>query len=153
MNCELSSYLFVVDSRWVEDVEPHVHTEVLVAGSRLDQGRVRAAVDAIFDAYPALGAVFEPFFERWTTRLGGGWGWAVEPPGDTVADVIARQRAGFDLRTGRLFAVSLLPGAPDQLVVTASQLCMDEQAWRLVVDNLVAACGGELVSARTTVRA
>jgi hypothetical protein len=69
----------------------------------------------------------------------GAWAWAVEPPGDAVADVIARQRRRFDMRTGRLFAVSLLPGAPDRLVLTASHLCMDGPSWQTVVEDLVAA--------------
>jgi hypothetical protein len=63
----------------LEDIEPSTYTEVLVADTRLGQGRIRAAVDAVFAAHPGLGAVIEPRFDTWTTRPGGGWGWAVEP--------------------------------------------------------------------------
>jgi hypothetical protein len=125
----------------LEDVEPLTHTDVLVANSRVDQALVRNAVDAVFDAHPALGSVFEPRMDAWTSRPGGGWGWGVEPPGVAIEDVIARQRGSFDMHTGRLFAVSLLPGAPDRLVVTASQLCVDDDAWQAVVGDLVIAYG------------
>ena len=90
------------------DLEVSAHTDVLSCEARVDQGRIRTAVDAVFAAHPNLGAVFEPTFDRWTTRPGGGWAWAVEPPGVAVEDVIARQRGSFDMRTGRLFVVSLL---------------------------------------------
>ena len=53
--------------------------------------------------------------------------------------MIARQRASFDMRTGRLFAVSLLPGAPERVVLTASQLCTDSLAWETVVEELMTA--------------
>jgi hypothetical protein len=121
------------------DLEVSAHTDVLLCEARVDQGRIRTAVDAVFAAHPNLGAVFEPTFDRWTTRPGGGWAWAVEPPGVAVEDVIARQRGSFDMRTGRLFVVSLLPGDPDRLVLTASHLCMDEAAWQIVIDDLMAA--------------
>ncbi|OSC43042.1 hypothetical protein [Mycobacterium decipiens] len=121
----------------LEDFEPWAHSNVLTANSRVDQGRIRAAVEAVFAAHPALGAVFEPSFDTWTTRPGGGWAWAVEPPGVAVAEVIARQRAGFDMRTGRLFGVSLLPGSPERLVLSASYLCVDGPSWQVVVDDLV----------------
>jgi hypothetical protein len=130
----------------LDDIEPSAHTDVLVANSRLDQGRIRAAVDAVFAAHPALGAVFQLSCESWTSCLGGGWAWGVEPPGVTVADVIARQRASFDMHTGRLFAVSMLPGAPDRLVLTASQLCMDGPSWQTVVEDLVTAYHGGVLA-------
>jgi hypothetical protein len=121
----------------LEDVEPATHTEVLVANARLDQGRIRAAVDAVFNAHPALGAVFQLTCNTWTSGFGGGWTWGVEPPGATVTDVIARQRASFDMHTGRLFAASMLPGAPDRVVLTASHLCMDGPSWQAVVEDLM----------------
>jgi hypothetical protein len=121
------------------DIDLGAHTNVLVGNPRLDQGRLCAVVDAVFAAHPALGAIFEPCLGKWRSRPGGGWGWAVEPPGVDVADVIARQRASFDMRTGRLFVASLLQGARDRLVLTASYLCMDNASWQLVVDDLVAA--------------
>jgi hypothetical protein len=123
----------------VAELEPDAHTEVLVVDSHFDQSRVRAAVDEVFEAHPALGTVFEPFCGSWMSRPGGWWAWSVEPPGVTVVEVVARQRAFFDMRTGRLFAVSLLPGSPDRLVVTASCLCMDNTSWQTVVDDLLAA--------------
>jgi hypothetical protein len=132
------TYSYFAELPRLEDIEPSTHTEVLVADSRLDQGRIRAAVDAVFDAHPALGTVFQPSFGTWTSGPGGGWAWGVEPPGVTVAHVIARQRASFDLHTGRLFAVSMLPGAPERLVLTASQLCIDGTSWQRVVEHLVA---------------
>jgi hypothetical protein len=46
----------------------------------------------------------------------------------------------------------LLPGEPDRLVLTASQLCVDEQSWLDVVDDLVAECAGAL-NVRTSARA
>jgi hypothetical protein len=141
----VSSYLAITELPRLEDIDLWAHTTVLVADSRVNQGRVRTAVDAVFAAHPFLGAVFEPFLDKWASRLGGGWGWAVEPPGVAVADVIARQRASFDMRIGRLFAVSLLPGlpgSPDRLVLTASCLCMDNAAWQTAVDDLVAAYDG-----------
>jgi hypothetical protein len=154
----VSSYSYFDDLPRLEDIEPLAHTNVLVADWRVDQGRIRAAVDAVFTANPALGAVFEPGIDSWTARPGGGWGWGVEPPGVAVEDVIARQRASFDMYTGRLFAVSLLPGVPDRLVLTASQLCMDGPAWQTVVENLMTAYDGsalapEGLSARTSARA
>jgi hypothetical protein len=127
----------------LSDLEDAAHAEVLVAESRLDQSGIRAAVDAVFDANPALGAVFEPVRDRWLSRPGGGWSWAVEPPGATIAEVIARQRGGYDMRTGRLFAVSLIPGVagvpgiPDRLVLTASHLCVDGESWSSVVESLM----------------
>jgi len=131
------TYCYGTELPRLEDIEPSTYTEVLVADSRLDQGRIRAAVDAVFDTHPALGTVFEPSSDAWTTRPGGGWGWGVEPAGATVAAVVARQRASFDIHTGRLFAASLLPGVPDRLVLTASQLCMDGPAWQGVIEDLV----------------
>ncbi|VBA35653.1 hypothetical protein LAUMK191_01118 [Mycobacterium attenuatum] len=136
----VSSYSYIAELPGLEDIEPLMHTAVLVARSRVDQGRIRAVVEEIFAAYPALGTVFEPFFDCWAARPGGGWGWAVEPPGVTDVDVIARQRASFDMRTGRLFAVSLLPGAPERVVLSASHLCMDAPSWQCVVEQLLRAC-------------
>jgi hypothetical protein len=121
----------------LEDVEPATYTEVLVADGRLDQGRIRAAVDAVFEAHPALGAVFQLCCNTWTSCLGGGWAWGIEPPGAAVTDVIARQRASFDMHTGRLFAASLIPGVPDRVVLTASHLCMDGPSWQAVVEHLM----------------
>ncbi|OBK18317.1 hypothetical protein A5636_21295 [Mycobacterium asiaticum] len=129
----------------VNDLEGYAHEEVLVADSRLDQTGICAAVDAVFEANPNLGAVFEPSRDRWLSRPGGGWSWAIEPPGVTVPEVIARQRGGFDMRTGRLFAVSLLPGAPDRLVLTASRLCVDDTLWGNVIHALMAAYAGVLM--------
>jgi hypothetical protein len=94
------TYCYFPELPRLEDIEPSTYTEVLVADTRLDQGRIRAAVDAVFAAHPRLGAVIEPCFDTWTTRPGGGWGWAVEPPGGAVADVVARQRASFSRAFG-----------------------------------------------------
>ncbi|WP_293323863.1 hypothetical protein [Mycobacterium sp.] len=127
-----------------DDLEAWTHTQVLFAHTRADQGRLRAAVDAVFADHAELGTVFEPFFEKWMSRSGGGWGWAVEPPGAAVEEVVERHRASFDMRTGRLFNVSLLPGDPDRLVLTASRLCVDDEAWQVVVDNLLEAYGDDL---------
>lgn len=132
------SYSYFVELPRLEDIEPGAHTDVLIANSRVDQGRIRAAVEAVFDAHPALGTVFEPRVDTLTSRPGGGgWGWGVEPPGAAVAEVIARHSASFDMYTGRLFAVSLLPGSPDRLVLTASRLCVDDASWQTVVEDLV----------------
>jgi hypothetical protein len=147
------TYCYFDEPPRLEDIEPATHTEVLVAESGLDQGRIRAAVDAVFAAHPDLGTVFESRLNIWMTRPGGGWGWAVEPPGGTVTDVVARHLASFDMHTGRLFAVSLLPGEPDRVVLTASQLCIDEQAWLAVVEDLVAEYNAGALSARTAARA
>jgi hypothetical protein len=57
------------------------------------------------------------------------------------------------MHTGRLFAVSLLPGEPDRVVLTASQLCIDEQAWLAVVEDLVAEYNAGALSVRTAARA
>lgn len=54
------SYSYFVELPRLEDIEPGAHTDVLIANSRVDQGRIRAAVEAVFDAHPALGTVFEP---------------------------------------------------------------------------------------------
>lgn len=75
------SYSYFAELPRLEDIEPSAHTNVLVAHSRVDQSRIRAAVDRVFDAHPALGTMFEPRVDTWTSRPGGGWGWAVEPPG------------------------------------------------------------------------
>jgi hypothetical protein len=136
------TYTYLAELPHVDDNGPSAHTNVLVAESRVDQGRLRAAVDAVFTANAALGTVFEPFVDKWATRPGGGWAWAVEPPGAAVEDVVARQRASFDMRIGRLFSASLLPGTPERLVLTASQLCMDNSSWRGVVEDLAAAYPG-----------
>jgi hypothetical protein len=132
----MSSYSGIAQVSEIEDLEAAAHTEILVADERWDQGRVRAAIDMIFQAHPALGTVYEPFFGSWTSRPGGWWAWAVEPPGVTIETAVARQRAMFDMRTGRLFAASLLPGAPDRLVLTVSGLCMGGLTWDNVVDDL-----------------
>jgi hypothetical protein len=147
----MPSYLSLTELPGRDDIDAWFQTEVLVADTRLDQTRVRVAVEAVFNAHPALGTMFEPFFDKWMARLGGGWGWGVEPPGVAVEDVVLRQRASFDMRTGRLFAASLLPGAPDRLVLTASYLCTDAQSWRGVVDDLIAGYPG--LSGRTSARA
>lgn len=74
------SYSYFVELPRLEDIEPGAHTDVLIANSRVDQGRIRAAVEAVFDAHPALGTVFEPRVDTLTSRPGGGgWGWGVEP--------------------------------------------------------------------------
>ncbi|WAC90588.1 hypothetical protein [Mycobacterium sp. Aquia_213] len=147
------TYCFFDEPPRLEDIEPATHTEVLVAESRLDQPRLRAAIDAVFAAHPDLGTVFESRLNIWMTRPGGGWAWGVEPPGGSVDDVVARQLASFDMHTGRLFAASLLPGEPDRLVLTASQLCVDEQSWLSVVEDLVAEYNAGALSARTSARA
>jgi hypothetical protein len=134
----MSSYSAVAQVPQIQELEANAHSEVLVADSRWDQALVRAAVDVVFEAHPALGTVFEPFFGSWTSRPGGGWAWAVEPPGGTVEAAVARQRALFDMRTGRLFAVSLLPGSPERLVLTVSSLCMRGLTWENVVGDLMA---------------
>lgn len=142
------SYSYFVELPRLEDIEPGAHTDVLIANSRVDQGRIRAAVEAVFDAHPALGTVFEPRVDTLTSRPGGGgWGWGVEPPGAAVAEVIARHSASFDMYTGRLFAVSLLPGSPDRLVLTASRLCVDD-AYRAGTSTLSSYC---LTRSSTTV--
>lgn len=149
---ETSSYWAVAEESVLSDLEESAHAEVLVADERLDQSGIRAAVDAVFEANPTLGAVFEPVRDRWLSRPGGGWSWAVEPPGATIPEVIARQRGCYDMRTGRLFAVSLIPGkmtgTPDRLVLTASHLCVDDESWHGVVESLMteysAAEGGAL---------
>ena len=147
----MPSYLSLTELPGRGDIDAWFQTEVLVADTRLDQTRVRVALEAVFNAHPALGTMFEPFFDKWMARPGGGWGWGVEPPGVAVEDVVLRHRASFDMRTGRLFAASLLPGAPDRLVLTASYLCTDAQSWRAVVDDLIAAYPG--LSGRTSARA
>ncbi len=81
--------------------------------------------------------MYEAHLDAWTIRPGGGWGWGVEPPDADIEAVIARHRASFDMHTGRLFAVSLLPGAQERVVLTASQLCMDDQSWQRVIEALV----------------
>jgi hypothetical protein len=146
------TYCYFDEPPRLEDIEPATHTEVLVAGSRLDQGRMRAAIDVVFAAHPDLGTVFESKLKIWMTRQGGGWAWGVEPPGNTVTDVVARQLASFDMHTGRLFAASLLPGDPDRVVLTASRLCIDEQAWLLVVGDVVLEYNAGTLSARTSAR-
>jgi hypothetical protein len=146
------TYCYFDEPPRLEDIEPATHTEVLVAGSRLDQGRMRAAIDVVFAAHPDLGTVFESKLKIWMTRPGGGWAWGVEPPGNTVTDVVARQLASFDMHTGRLFAASLLPGDPDRVVLTASRLCIDEQAWLLVVGDVVLEYNAGTLSARTSAR-
>jgi hypothetical protein len=142
----MSSYTFVIDRPELPELELMTHTTVLVATVRVDQRRVRAAADAVFSAHPCLGAVFEPFFGTWLSRPGGGWGWAVEPPATAVGDVVERHRGSFDMRTGRLFAVSLLPGSPDRLVLSASRLCLDPAAWDGVVGELTRAYGGDALA-------
>ncbi|AXN43114.1 hypothetical protein MM1218R_01164 [Mycobacterium marinum] len=144
------SYSYFAELPRLEDIEPSAHTNVLVAHSRVDQSRIRAAVDTVFDAHPALGTMFEPRVDSWTSRPGGGWGWAVEPPGAAVAEVVARHRSSFDMCTGRLFAASLLPGAPERLVLTASQLCIDGPGWQSVVDELVRECDGDVLRSETS---
>ncbi|KBU07319.1 hypothetical protein AN27_04079, partial [Mycobacterium tuberculosis TKK_04_0155] len=47
------SYSYFVELPRLEDIEPGAHTDVLIANSRVDQGRIRAAVEAVFDAHPA----------------------------------------------------------------------------------------------------
>jgi hypothetical protein len=138
----MTTYTALTELPRLEDIRFWFQNEVLVADARLDQARVRAAAEVVFAAHPALGTMYEPFLAKWMTRHGGGWGWAVEPPGVAIGDVIDRQRATFDMRTGRLFAVSLLPGARDRLVLTASYLCADRASWRVVVDDLMSAYGG-----------
>ncbi|BAX91266.1 hypothetical protein [Mycobacterium shigaense] len=135
----MTSYTGLTDLPRRDDRRPEYRTEVLGADARLDQTRLRTAIEAVFAAHPALGTMFEPFLDKWATRPGGAWGWAIEPPGATVADAISRQRASFDMRTGRLFAVSLLPGARDRLVLTASSLAADRAAWQQVVDDMTTA--------------
>jgi len=137
----MSSYTSVIDRPELPQIELLTHTTVLVAASRVDQRRARAAVDVVFTTNPCLGVVFEPFFGTWLSRPGGGWGWAVEPPAAAVEEAVERQRGSFDMRTGRLFAVSLLPGSPDRLVLTASRLCVDAAAWGRVVAELTRAYG------------
>jgi non-ribosomal peptide synthase protein (TIGR01720 family) len=133
----------------LEDVELWAHTKVLVARSPLGEGRIREAVEAIFAAHPALGAVFEKNSDSWTARPGGMWTWAVESPDADLADVITRQRAGFDMRTGRLFAASLIPGSPDRLVLSASHLCMDGMSWQIIVDDLMKAFRRDVLAPET----
>jgi hypothetical protein len=140
------TYLTFAELPRLDDINGWAYTDVLVGSTRLDQRRIRVAVDAVFATYPGLGAVFEPFFDKWTSRPGGGWGWAVEPPEAAMVEVIARQRRSFDMRTGRLFAASLRPGAPDRLVLTASHLCMDNSSWQIVVDDLMVAYGGGVLA-------
>ncbi|CAM2924897.1 hypothetical protein BST27_20600 [Mycobacterium intermedium] len=139
MTYQTSSYWTFTELPRPQDIEDLAHAEVLVADSRLDQSLIRAAVDEVFEANPTLGSVFEPWCDRWMARPGGSWAWAVEPPGATVAEVIARQRSAFDMRLGRLFGVSLLPGTPDRLVLTASHLCVDDESWQAVVEEVVTA--------------
>lgn len=117
-----------------QDIDSYFRTDVLIANSRLDQARICAAVETVFVAHPAL-----------KIRPWGGWGWAVEPPGVAVAEVIARQRASFDMRLGRFFAVSLLPGDRQRLVLAASYLCADKAYWRAIVDEVVTAYGDEVL--------
>jgi hypothetical protein len=88
----MSSYLAITGLPRPEDIDLWAHTTILVADSRVDQGRVRVAIDAVFAGHPALGVVFEAFLDKWASRLGGGWGWAVKRPGVVVADVIASHR-------------------------------------------------------------
>lgn len=70
----------------------------------------------------------------------------MEPPGVSVPDVISRHRASFDMGTGRLFAVSLLPGDPDRVVLTASYLGAEPVSWRVIVDELTTAYQGGVLT-------
>jgi hypothetical protein len=58
----MPSYLSLTELPGREDIDVWFQTEVLVADSRLDQTRVRAVVEAVFNAHPALGTMFEPFY-------------------------------------------------------------------------------------------
>jgi hypothetical protein len=142
----VTTYLALTELPRLEDVDQWFQTQVLIADSRIDQTRIRAAIDTVFAAHPGLGTMFEPFGDKWMSRTGGAWCWAVEPPGVTVPKVISRQRSSFDMRTGRLFAASLLPGDPDRLVLTASYLGADPTSWRGIVDELTSAYHGGVLT-------
>lgn len=142
----MTTYLALTELPRLKDVDLWFQTQVLTADCRVDQTRIRVAVESVFAAHPGLGTMFEPFCDKWTTRPGGGWGWAVEPPGASVPDVIARHRASFDISNGRLFAVSLLPGEPDRVVLTASYLGADPVSWRAIVDELTTAYDGGVLT-------
>ncbi|MBW4718329.1 condensation domain-containing protein [Saccharothrix obliqua] len=118
-------------------VERWAHTLVLDPGGPVDADRLRDAVAAVVAAHPGLTTTFR-HDGRWTAHRGDRWGWLVT--GDGPDEVAHRQRAGFDIASGPLFAAAL---AGDRVVLTAAHLVIDGLSWDVVVDDLARAYAGE----------
>ncbi len=75
------SYSYFVELPRLEDIEPGAHTDVLIANSRVDQGRIRAAVEARSNSRlpTTLNARDQPPAEVSDQRVSGLTG-AVQPP-------------------------------------------------------------------------
>lgn len=121
-------------------VELWAHTLVLAAREPLDPARLRDAVAAVVAAHPGLGTAFAREQDEWRARTGDRWAWQVT--GAPADEVVAAQRAEFDVGRGPLFAASLTPGDPDKVLLTASHLVIDGLSWAVVADDLTRAYSG-----------
>jgi hypothetical protein len=129
----------------LEKVELWAHSYVLDASEPLDAGRLRAAVDAVVAAHPALSTVFTGTAGHRRASAGSVWEWQVAPSGADVLEVARAQRVALDASSGILFAVALVPG--DQVVITAGHLAIDGFSWGVVVSDLARAYRGEPIEA------
>ncbi len=119
------------------------HTLVLSCAGPIDPPRLRAAVDRLVRAHPSLCTEFRRQGETWQATAGSRWTWRAEAAGADAVTVAAAQRAAFDLDRGDLFAVSLLPGEADRIVMSASDLVVDRHSWGVLIKDLVKAFLGE----------
>jgi aryl carrier-like protein len=119
------------------------HTLVLSGAWPIDPSELREAVDRLVSAHPSLCTEFRRHGVAWQATAGSRWTWQVEEAGADVVTVAAGQRAAFDLDQGDLFAVSLLPGEIDRIVMSASDLVVDRHSWAVLIKDLAKACRGE----------
>ncbi|MGM1061405.1 condensation domain-containing protein [Saccharothrix sp. Mg75] len=133
-------------SRGLSRVEDLSHSHVLTADRHLDPERLRRAAREVVRAHPTLTTTVRPDGVLGTRLVpGADWHWSVEPAGTDPERVVDAQRAGFDRVTGPLFAVSLLPGAPDEadrVVLSANHLVVDGMSWDILIADLAAAYRG-----------
>jgi non-ribosomal peptide synthase protein (TIGR01720 family) len=128
----------------LERVEGWSHSLILVASSRLDPEWLRVTARRLVRAHPGLCSLFRRSADGgWQADQGDDWRWRVESPGADPAAVAAGHREFFDAVAGPLFAISLIPGEPDRVVLTAHHLVVDGISWQILVNDLDRAYRGE----------
>ncbi|WP_030613958.1 condensation domain-containing protein [Streptomyces sclerotialus] len=119
------------------------HSLVLTAARGLDPEWMKIVTKRVVAAHPGLCTVFHRHDGGWRAAPADRWLWRVEEPDTAPADVAAAHREAFDLGDGPLFAVSLIPGRPDRLVLTAHHLVVDGLSWHVLATELALAYRGE----------
>lgn len=127
-------------ARAAELPNPSWWNQSVVIAVRADVAQLRAAVDAVVRAHPALRMRFEdgaPVVDEPTAAS------LEEAADDTFDDAFARAQRSLDVARGPVFRAVATPTG--RLALVAHHLVVDAVSWRVVLADLMAALRGEAV--------